>query len=176
MTTFEAELNKKASKTDLEKMAKTPHFEEERFKKLTRGVQEVQDRLNMVDDIIDKRIQRLKRDLDLNVFIKQLKSKADEEKVQKGFENVDSKFNAIAETLQLLKKELDQSSNALQRISSHKQTVKFNNDSTCLLTTKTVTPSACLSCGHSASQNNSTVQVKPFKENILLIIIVARSR
>ena len=152
---FEAELSKKANKVDLEKLAKTPSIDEEKVKKIQRSFQELQLRVEQIDGSVERRIQKLKKDLDINIFIRQIKSKADEEKVHKGFDNVDSKLAALADTLQLLKKEIDQSTVFLQKISV--QSFKYNENA--CLSTKAIQPQACLSCGNTAIPSTSAYNV-----------------
>ena len=155
ISVFEEELAKKANKVDLEKLAKTPSLEEKKVERIQKSFQELQLRVEQIDGSVERRMQKLKKDLDINIFIKQIKSKADEEKVHKGFDNVDSKLSALADTLQLLKKELDQSSILLQKISV--QSIKYNDNAS--LSTKSMQPQACLSCGNNAIPSHSAYNV-----------------
>lgn len=158
---METELAKKVNKGDIEKVLKAHNSDEAQFKKLNKAIIDLQQQFEQAEETVDKKVNKMKKELDINVLLKHIKQKADEENVQKGFENVDSKINTIAETLQLLKKEIDQSSTTLQKISV--QTYKFNDNAS--LATKPILPQNCLSCG------NTTQLANTFYNVILLVML-----
>lgn len=176
ISTFETELSKKANKgekpekTEPEKSpGKFGSPDEEKIKKLGKQIQEIQQKMEKMEELFDKKTAKLKKDLDFNVVLKQLKLKAEEENVQKGFENVDSKIASIAETLQLLKKEIDQSSLVLQKISMQTTYKYQHSNDNASLSTKSIFPQNCLSCGHTATVANSFYNVNS-NPNMLLNI------
>lgn len=129
--------------------------DEEKMKRLMQIADEIQGKIDKLNEMTDKKIAKLKKELDLNTILKALKTKAEEENVLKGFTNVDAKIQALSEAIALLKKDLETCQNSVKTVGS--QVIKFSDSG--LITTKQVMPQQCLACGGTSNPHNPFGQV-----------------
>jgi len=129
----------------------TMQTDNEKIKRLLQNNETLQSKIDKIEELIDKKIAKLKKDLDIANLAKQLKSKADDENVGKGFENTDKKITALSENLFALKKELDQALSSLEKLTVQTFSSTYDNAS---LSTKKINPLACLSCGNMSRNAN----------------------
>ncbi len=148
-------LNKKLDKDDFIRQINSMAADEERLKRAVEACDEVQKKLERLTENTDKKIARLKKEIDITLILKTLKGKAEEEQVQKGFINVDSKISAISDALALLKSEIDSAQFTIKNVST--QVVKFSDNA--ILSTKSVMPGNCLSCGSNVGPSIPVGQV-----------------
>ena len=120
---------------------------------------EIQIKLDRITDQTDKKIAKLRKDLDLSHINKLLKAKAEEEHVSRGFTNVDTKIQALSEALAILRKDLDMTQTSIKTFGS--QMLRFSDNG--LITTKQMNPQQCLACGNTASLGNTYGQVRNFE-------------
>ena len=73
--------------------------------------------MDYIGEKMDKKIIRLKKELDLTSIQKLLKSKADDSEVKNEFENMDYKVKCMNDTMGGVKKDLDGMYNSLRKIS-----------------------------------------------------------
>ena len=106
-------------------------------------LQEVTKRLDYLSDKIDRRILKLKKELDLTSIQKLLKSKADDNEVKKEFESMDFRVKNGDDTLSSVKKDLDGMFTSLKKITDV-ITLLQQDQATAIGSTRNV---LCLSCG-----------------------------
>lgn len=99
--------------------------------------------MDYIGEKMDKKIIRLKKELDLTSIQKLLKSKADDSEVKKEFENTDFKVKCMNETMGGVKKDLDGMYNSLRKISDVISILQ-QEQASALASTKNA---LCLSCG-----------------------------
>jgi hypothetical protein len=99
--------------------------------------------MDYLDDKMNKKIMRLKKELDLTSIQKLLKSKSDDTEVKKEFENVDFKVKCMNDTMNGVKKDLDGMYGSLRKISDIISILQ-QEQATALASTKNA---MCLSCG-----------------------------
>ena len=117
--------------------------DDDKYRQLLKAFDELSKKFDSINDSIDKRFARFRKEIDLNVVIKQLKTKSEEADVQKGFGNVDSKINALSDMYNALKKEMESTSSLLRKMRSM---MLKTGDANALVSTKSA-PLTCLSCG-----------------------------
>jgi hypothetical protein len=152
---FNLALNKKLDKDDFIKQINSMAADEERLRRAIEACDDVQKRLDRMNENTEKKLAKLRKDIDITAILKSLKGKAEEEQVLKGFSNVDSKIAAISDALALLKSEIDSAQVSIKSVST--QIVKFSDNA--ILTTKSVVPGQCLSCGNYAGPSMPVGQV-----------------
>lgn len=99
--------------------------------------------MDYIGDKMDKKIIRLKKELDLTSIQKLLKSKADDNEVKKEFENMDFRNKCMNDTMNGVKKDLDGMYSSLRKISDIISILQ-QEQATALASTKNA---LCLSCG-----------------------------
>lgn len=144
------QISKKLDISEFEKMLNNMQSDNEKLKRLLQNNEDLKSKFDKIEELIDKKIAKLRKDLDINNLLKQLKSKAEEDNVIKGFENTDKKINALSENLFALKKELEQALATLEKLSVS----MFSFSDSASLSTKKINPLACLSCGHNTKIHN----------------------
>ena len=122
----------------------------ERLKRLLQSNEALQSEIQKIDEMVDKKLAKLRKFLDIENIVKQLKLKAEEDNVSKGFENTDKKISALSENLLALKKELDQAYATIEKLSIQ----SFSVSDGASLSTKKINPLACLSCGNMSKMHN----------------------
>jgi chromosome segregation ATPase len=147
---FSMQISKKLDICEFEKMMNSLQCDSEKLKRLIQNNEALQSKIDKFEELIDKKIAKLKKDLDITNLMKQLKTKAEEDNVIKGFENSDKKINALSENLFALKKELEQALASLEKLSVSMYSYADNAS----LSTKKINPLACLSCGHNSKMAN----------------------
>lgn len=115
----------------------------ERIKTMHETLQEVTKRLDYLSDKIDRRILKLKKELDLTSIQKLLKSKSDDNEVKKEFESMDFRVKNVDDTLGSVKKDLDGMFSSLKKITDV-ITLLQQDQATAIGTTRNA---LCLSCG-----------------------------
>ena len=144
---------KKLDVSEFERLLSSIQGDNDKIKRLLQNNEELQAKIDKIEELIDKKIGKLRKELDIANLLKQVKSKADEENVFKGFENTDKKINTLSESLLALKKEFDQTLSTLEKLSA--QMFSFSDNAS--LSTKKLN---CLSCGNLAKNYNPPGQVR----------------
>ena len=85
-------LSKKLDKEDYLQGMKNLALDEEKFKKAIALGDDIQVRLDKLNEAFDRKLAKLRKDVDINLLMRQLKTKAEDENVQAGFNTVDSKI------------------------------------------------------------------------------------
>ncbi len=152
---FNLQISRKIDKDEFNKAISSWAVDEEKFKRAIALGDEIQIKLDKVNDQTDKKIAKLRKDFDLTHINKALKAKAEEEHVSKGFNNVDTKIQALSEALGILRKDLDVTQTSIRSVGS--QMVRFSDNG--LITTKQMAPQQCLSCGNNTGLGNPMGQV-----------------
>ena len=124
-------------------MLQEMQFDDDKYKQLLKAVEDLQKKFENINDSIDKRFIKFRKEIDLNAIFKQLKVKAEEEDVQTGFTNVDTKINALSDILNAMKKELEGNSSLVRKL---RAMLMKTSDMNALVSTKAM-PLTCLSCG-----------------------------
>jgi hypothetical protein len=155
---FNLQISRKVDKDEFNKAMSTWAVDEDKFKKVIALGDEIQIRLDKAGDQTDKKIAKLRKDLDFSALQKALKAKAEEDHVSKGFTNVDTKIQALSEAIGVLRKELDMTQTSIKSVGT--QMVRFSDNG--LLTTKQINPQQCLSCGNNTNLGNGFGQVTQF--------------
>ena len=145
---FNLAIMKKIDREEVNKMINSLSLDDEKLKKSFKDIDDLYKKLEQVQDLCDKKIKQLKKEMDITVILKQLKHKAEEEEVHKGFSNVDSKLATMSDVLGNLKKDYDQMSSSFKSV---KLQMTKQTDGTTLVSTKNVNPNNCLSCGRGDS-------------------------
>lgn len=136
-------LDKKLNKDDILSIMQDFSDKNERIKMMHETLQEVTKRLDYLSDKIDKRILKLKKELDLTSIQKLLKSKADDNEVKKEFESMDFRVKSADDTLNSVKKDLDGMFTSLKKITDV-ITLLQQDQATAIGSTRAA---LCLSCG-----------------------------
>ncbi len=129
-------------------------IDEEKHNKLQKLVEELQQKIDKVNQNFDRKITKMKKDLDIESLIKQFKSKADEDSVQNGFVNVDEKLVGLNHNFNVLKKDLENVVDAINK--GGLQGVKSSENP--FITIKSALPKACLSCGQGGPGGQNQLQ------------------
>ncbi len=148
----QAQLSRKLDLSEFERLLGSIQSDNDRIKRLLLNSEELQSKIDKIEDLIDKKIAKLKKELDLAGLLRQVKTKAEEENVFKGFETTDKKINTLSESILALKKELDQAHALLEKLSVQ----MFSYSDNASLSTKKLN---CLSCGNIARNYNPANQV-----------------
>ncbi|KAL4432888.1 hypothetical protein ABPG74_014402 [Tetrahymena malaccensis] len=121
-------------------------------------IERMQKRIEAFKDL-ERRVQKFMRDIDVNGIQRQLKCKAEGEDVLKDFAIVDSKINNNTESIQYLRKDLDNILVLYKKILQLlQQTNVSDQNSMAILTTKklhSVQNLNCLSCGTQRKQSSA---------------------
>lgn len=157
-TYFSMQLAKKLDISEFERMITSIQSDQEKIKRFILNNEDLQNKINQIEELIDKKIAKLRKDLDINNLMKLMKSKAEEDNVIKGFDNTDKKINALSENLIALKKELDQAFATLEKLAVN----VFSYSDAASLSTKKINPLNCLSCGNLSRNFVSNQQVEFF--------------
>lgn len=136
-------INRKIERDEVLRMLQEMQFDDDKYKQLLKAVEDLSKRFESINESIDKRFIKFRKEIDLTVVFKQLKMKAEEEDVQKGFINVDTKINALSDILNALKKEIEGNVALVRKM---RAMMMKTNDMNALLSTKAM-PLTCLSCG-----------------------------
>ena len=144
---FNLAIMRKVDKEEFNKVISTFSLDDEKMKKSFKDIEDLYKKLDQIQELWDKKIKQFKKDIDVSIILKQLKNKAEEDEVQKGFLNVDSKLAAVSDIISNIKKEYDQMSNSFK---SMKLQMMKQSDNT-LVSTKHMNPHNCLSCGRGDS-------------------------
>jgi len=129
-------------------------IDEEKHNKLQKFVEELHQKIDKVNQNFDRKISKMKKDFDIESLIKQFKSKADEESVQNGFVNVDEKLFGLNHNFNVLKKDLENVVDTINK--GGLQGVKSTENP--FITIKSALPKACLSCGQGGPGGQSQLQ------------------
>lgn len=140
---FTKAIDKKLNKDDIFSILQEFASKDERIKAMHETLQEVTKRLDYLSDKIDRRILKLKKELDLTSIQKLLKSKADDNEVKKEFESMDFRVKSVDDTLGGLKKDLDGMFTSMKKI-TEVMTMLQQDQTTAIGSTRNV---LCLSCG-----------------------------
>lgn len=140
---FNKALDKKLNKDDIFSILQEFAAKDERIKAMHETLQEVTKRLDYLSDKIDRRILKLKKELDLTSIQKLLKSKADDTEVKKEFESMEFKVKSVDDTLGGVKKDLDGMFTSLKKITDV-ITLLQQDQANAIGSTKNA---LCLSCG-----------------------------
>ncbi len=149
-------LGKKLDKEDFLREMSSKAVDDEKMKKAIESTDELHQKIEKLSDSFEKKLARLKKDMDMAQLLKMLKSKAEDEHVQKGFGNVDQKIAAISEALTLLKNEIETAQVSIKSVST--QVYRFSDNA--ILSTKPINPQQCLSCGNNIAPHAPHSQVK----------------
>jgi len=141
---FSMQLAKKLDISEFERMIASIQADQEKIKRFILNNEDLQNKINQIEDLIEKKLAKLRKELDINNLMKLMKSKAEEDNVIKGFDNTDKKINALSENLIALKKELDQAFATLEKMAV--QVFSYSDGAS--LSTKKINPLNCLSCGN----------------------------
>ena len=145
---FNLAIMRKIDKEEFNKVILTLSLDDDKMNKSFKDIEDLYKRLDQIQDLWEKKMKQIKKETDGSVILKQLKNKAEEEEVQKGFLTVDSKLAAMSDIIVNIKKEYDQMSNSFK---SMKLQMMKQTDNT-LVSTKHMHPHNCLSCGRGDSQ------------------------
>ena len=159
-------LLKKLDVSEFERLLSSIQSDNDKIKKLLLNNEELQGKIDKIEELINQKIAKLKKELDIANLLKQLKTKAEEENVFKGFENTDKKINTLSESLLALKKEFDKAFATLEQLSVQ----MFSFSDTASLSTKKMNPQNCLSCGNFARNFNPPGQVK-YRSLLILMVL-----
>lgn len=135
-------------------------LDEERLKKALEKTDDMSLKVEKMNENIEKKLLRFKKELDITALMKAIKSKAEDEHVQKGFSNVDQKISAISDALTLLKSEIESAQHTLKSVNT--QIYRFSDNA--FLSTRQVAQQ-CLSCGNNVSPsipNGQVYSLTPF--------------
>ena len=136
-------IDKKLNKEDIFNILQEFASKDERIKALHETLSEVTKRLDYLSEKIDRRILKLKKELDLTSIQKLLKSKADDNEVKKEFESMDFRVKNVDDTVSSVKKDLDGMFTSLKKITDV-ITLLQQDQATAIGSTRNV---LCLSCG-----------------------------
>lgn len=140
---FNKAIERKLNKEDIFSILQEFAAKDERIKAMHETLQEVTKRLDYISDKIDRRILKLKKELDLTSIQKLLKSKADDNEVKKEFESIDFRVKNVDDTLGGVKKDLDGMFASLKKITDV-ITMLQQDQATAIGSTRNA---LCLSCG-----------------------------
>jgi seryl-tRNA synthetase len=146
---FNLQMSKKLDKDEYIRFMSKMSLDEDKFKRAIELGDEIQVKLDKMTEAFDKKILKLKKEVDPAPLAKQLKTKAEDDNVIKGFTNVDIKIQAVTEAIGILKKDIETAMLSIRTVGT--QMTKFSD--TGLLTTKPIGPQNCLSCGGSTTNN-----------------------
>jgi hypothetical protein len=142
-TVFTKAIDKKLNKDEIFNLMQDFASKDEKVKAMHETLQDVTKKLDYLSDKIDRRILKLKKELDLTSIQKLLKSKADDNEVKKEFESMDFRVKNVDDTLGGVKKDLDGMFTSLKKITDV-ITLLQQDQATAIGSTRNV---LCLSCG-----------------------------
>jgi hypothetical protein len=140
---YEKGMNSKLDKDDIFPIMQEFASKDDRIKAMHETLQEVTKRLEHLDNKIDRKILKLKKDLDLTSIQKLLKSKADDNEVKKEFENLDFRVKSANDSMSSVKKDLDGMFTSLKKITDV-ITLLQQDQANAIGSTRNA---LCLSCG-----------------------------
>lgn len=140
---FTKAIDKKLNKDEIFNLMQDFASKDEKVKAMHETLQDVTKKLDYLSDKIDRRILKLKKELDLTSIQKLLKSKADDNEVKKEFESMDFRVKNVDDTLGGVKKDLDGMFTSLKKITDV-ITLLQQDQATAIGSTRNV---LCLSCG-----------------------------
>ena len=140
---FVKAIDRKLNKEDIFNILQEFASKDERIKAMHETLKEVTGRLDYLSDKIDRRILKLKKELDLTSIQKLLKSKADDNEVKKEFESMDYRVKNVDDTVSSVKKDLDGMFTSLKKITDV-ITLLQQDQASAIGSTRNV---LCLSCG-----------------------------
>lgn len=147
-------------------------IDEEKHNKLQKFVEELQQKIDKVNQNFDRKISKLKKEVDIDSLIKQFKTKADEESVQSGFTNVDEKIFGLNHNFTVLKKDLENVVDSINKGSL--QGAKSSENP--FITIKSALPKACLSCGQGGTGGQNQLQtINPPAKKVEKVVLRERS-
>lgn len=146
---FNLQMSKKLDKDEYIRFMSKMSLDEEKFRRAMELGDDIQVKLDKMTEAFDKKILKMKKELDPAPLQKSLKTKAEDDNVIKGFTNVDTKIQALTEAIGILKRDIESAMLSIRTVGT--QVTKFSD--TGLLTTKQVGPQNCLSCGGITNNN-----------------------
>lgn len=142
-STFKTAIDLKLNKDEVFSILQDFAAKDERIKAMHQTLQATMKTLDYLSDKIDRKILKLKKELDLTSIQKLLKSKADDNEVKKEFESMDFRVKTVDDTLGSVKKDLDGMFTSLKKITDV-ITLLQQDQATAIGSTRNA---LCLSCG-----------------------------
>lgn len=115
---------------------------DDKLKKLQRDLEDLIKKFDALNDSVEKRMAKLRKEFDMISLQKLIKSKADTDQVKKDLDGVEGKLASLADLLQTLKKDYENVHSSFKRMNQYFLFMQSGSTDTALLSTR-----ACLSCG-----------------------------
>lgn len=114
--TYDKGIGKKIDRDDVYLLLEKFAMEDDRVKKIQVDIGQLFKKFDHLQEKFEKKLNRLKRELDLTSIQKLLRSKADDNEVKKEFENFDFKSKTTADSVNSIKKDLDGMFTSIRKI------------------------------------------------------------
>ena len=93
-------------KEEILKYLEKNNMDDEKVKKLNRDIQDIHKRMETFLDI-EKRVNKVFRDADINNLVRQVREKAQTDDVQRDFAIQETKISSLGEQIGYIKKDID---------------------------------------------------------------------
>jgi len=140
---YDKGIGKKIDRDDVYLLLEKFAMEDDRVKKIQSELSTLYKKFDHLHEKTDKKLNRLKKELDLTSIQKLLRSKADDNEVKKEFENFDFKSKSVGDSVNGIKKDLDSMFTSIRKITDVISLLQ-QEQAQALASTKNL---LCLSCG-----------------------------